>query len=403
MRRISLCSILVLAIGLSFLSSVSFAEETNSVVSANNQFAFDLYSRYKSKEGNIFYSPYSISLALAMTYEGARGETAEEIQAVFHFPQDANMRRESYLDLYQEINKKDKKYKLSTANALWAQENYKFLEDYFNLVEKYYHGKTTNLDFINETEKSRLTINGWVEEKTNNKIKDLIPFGLLSPLTRLVLTNAIYFKGFWLKQFDKKGTKEEEFRVSPNNTISVPMMHLAAQEKPNLNYAETNELQILELPYDGNELSMIILLPKGDDLKAVEGSLNSEKLSEWKKLLRNEKVNVYLPKFKFETKYSMAQDLEDMGMSIAFGGDADFSGMTGEKDLFIGEVIHQAFVDVNEEGTEAAAATAVAGHRGISTPKQTKIFKVDHPFIFIIQDNETGNIIFIGRVSDPTE
>lgn len=339
-----------------------------------------------------------------MTYEGARGKTAEEMQAVFHFPQDVAVLRSSYLEIYQEVNKKDKKYTLSTANALWAQEDYKFLEDYFDLVEKYYGGKTTNLDFINQTEKSRLTINSWVEERTNGKIKDLIPEGILSPLTRLVLTNAIYFKGFWLKQFDKKYTREEDFRVSSDNKIKVQMMRLAGEEA-NFNYAETDKLQILELPYEGNELSMLILLPKEDDLKAVEESLSSEKLSEWKSLLRSEEVNVYLPKFKFETKYFMAQDLSVMGMPTAFGGGADFSGMTGKKDLFISEVIHQAFVDVNEEGTEAAAATAVImlGKAMPSEPKPIKIFKADHPFIFIIQDREESNIIFVGRVSDPTK
>ncbi|MFH0762728.1 MAG: serpin family protein [Candidatus Omnitrophota bacterium] len=409
MKKSLFASLALLVPGLLFLFSIVFAQKSNSVVNANNQFAFDLYSKYKSKDGNIFYSPYSISSALAMTYEGARGKTAEEMQAVFHFPQDASRRRDSFLKIYQQINKKDKKYKLSIANALWAQEDYKFLEDYFNLVGKYYGGKTTNLDFINETEKSRLTINSWVEEQTNNKIKDLIPRGILNSLTRLVLTNAIYFKGFWLKQFDKKDTKEEDFRVSPGNKIKTQMMRLTGEEA-NFNYAETDKLQILELPYEGNDLSMLILLPKEDDLKAMEESLNSEKLSEWKKLLKNEEVNVYLPKFKFETKYFMAQDLKSMGMPTAFslgidfGGEADFSGMTGNKRLNIDQVIHQAFVEVNEEGTEAAAATAVVMTEGLSMlPKPIKIFKADHPFIFIIQDRDTGNILFVGRVSDPTK
>ncbi|MDP2941585.1 MAG: serpin family protein [Candidatus Omnitrophota bacterium] len=398
---------LVLLVGSMSLSSIAFAQDNNSVVNVNNQFAFDLYSKYKSKDGNIFYSPYSISSALAMTYEGARGKTGEEMQAVFLFPQDASMRRDSFLKIYQQINKKDKKYKLSMANALWAQRDYKFLEDYFSLVEKYYGGKTTNLDFVKETEKSRLTINSWVEEQTNYKIKDLIPPGILNSLTRLVLTNAIYFKGFWLKQFDKKDTKEEDFSITPANKIKAKMMYLSDKEA-SFNYAETDKLQIVELPYEGNDLSMLILLPKEDDLKAIEESLNFKKLSEWKSLLQSEVVNISLPKFKFETKYFMAQDLQDMGMPTAFtqgidfGGKADFSGMTGNKDLHIDQVIHQAFVEVNEEGTEAAAATAVVMETGFVSPNPIKIFKADHPFIFIIQDRETGNILFIGRVSDPT-
>lgn len=409
MKRILLGNFSLAVIGLVFLSSIAFAQDNNSVVNANNQFAFDLYSRYKSKGGNIFYSPYSISSTLAMAYEGARGKTAEEMRAVFHFPQDASVRRESFLKIDQQTNKKDKKYKLNIANGLWAQRDYKFLDDYFGMVEKYYGGKVTNLDFANETEKSRLTINDWVKEQTNNKIKDLIPQGVLTPTTRLVLTNAIYFKGFWLKQFDKKYTKEEDFKISPANKIKAQMMHLPAKES-NFNYGETGSLKILELPYEGNALSMLILLPKEDDVGAVEESLNSEKLAEWKNLLRNEKVSVYLPKFKFETKYFMAQGLKEMGMAAAFtagidsGGEADFSGMTGSRKLNIDEVIHQAFVDVNEEGTEAAAATAaMMGFGGIPIPKPIKIFKADHPFIFIIQDRNTGNILFMGRVSDPTK
>lgn len=405
MKRIFFGVFSLLVISLFFLFSLVFAQDTNSVVNANNQFAFDFYSRYKSQNGNIFYSPYSISSALAMTYEGARGKTAEEIQAVFHFPQDDAIRRDSFREIYQQINKQDKEYTLRTANALWAQKDYTFLEDYFNIVDKYYGGKVTNLDFTNKTEESRLTINNWIETQTNNKIKDLIPPGILNPSIRLVLTNAIYFKGFWLKQFDKNDTEEQDFRVTPDNKIKVQMMHLTGEDA-NFNYAETDNLQILELPYEGNELSMIILLPKEDDLKAVEQSLNLENLSQWKELLSNEEVHVYLPKFKFETKYFMAQDLQDMGMPTAFtpgidfGGKADFSGMTGNKRLNIAEVIHQAFVEVNEEGTEAAAATAAVDVESISSPS---LFKANHPFIFIIQQKNTGNILFMGRVSDPTK
>ncbi len=396
-------SLSLLVAGLLFLSPMVFAWDINSVVKANNQFAFELYSRYKSKDGNIFYSPYSLSSAFAMTYEGARGKTAEEIQTVFHFPQDASMHRDSFLKIYQQINKKDKKYKLSTANALWAQKDYKFLDDYFILVDKYYGGKTANLDFAKEAEASRAIINHWVEKQTNDKIKDLIPSGSLSPLTRLVLTNAIYFKGFWLKPFDKKETNKEDFRITPDNKIKVQMMHLNGKEA-NFYYAETDKLQILELPYEGDDISMLILLPKGDDIKGIEESLDSEKLSAWKNSQKREEVIVYLPKFKFETKYFMAHDLNDMGMPTAFKHGADFSGMTGDKRLKIDDVIHQAFVDVNEEGTEAAAATAVImALKAVAVPKSTKIFKADHPFIFLIQDRETENILFVGRVSDPTK
>ncbi len=394
---------MIVLIGVLFISHMAFAQDVSSVVNANNQFTFELYSKYKSNDGNIFFSPYSISSAIAMTYEGARGKTADEIQSVFHFPKDDSLRRESFLKINNLINKKDKKYKLSTANALWAQRDYKFLEEYFKLIKDSYGGKATNLDFINQTEKSRLIINKWVEVKTNDKIKDLIPQGVLDSLTRLVLTNAVYFKGFWFKQFDKKDTRDEDFRVSPGNTIKTPMMHLSGEEAK-FNYGETEKLQILELPYEGNELSMLILLPKGDDLGAAEDSLTTEQLSAWRNILHEEQLEASLPKFKFETKYFMAEDLKKMGMPTAFSSEADFSGMTGKADLYISQVIHQAFVDVNEEGTEAAAATAVVMKlKGIPMPKPIKIFKADHPFIFLIQEKETGNILFLGRVSNPTK
>ncbi len=375
-------------------------EEVNNIVNASNQFAFDLYSKYKSREGNIFFSPFSISTALAMTYEGARGQTAEEMQSVFYFPENDSIRRTEYSKLFYMINRKDKEYNLSTANALWAQKDYQFLDEYFNTVGEYYGGKVTNLDFIKETEKSRQIINNWVENQTNNKIKDLIPSGLLNVMTRLVLTNAIYFKGTWVYQFDKEDTTEMDFKITPSEIIKVPIMYLD-NEDAKFNYVETDDLQILELPYKGEEISMLILLPK-DNIESLEKELNLEGLTEYKNMLQKQEVIIYLPKFTFETKYFMAQDLIEMGMPTAFSSidAADFSGMTGKNDLFISSVIHQAFIDVNEEGTEAAAATAVVMELK-AIPKD--IFLADHPFIFIIQQKDTGNILFLGRVVDPTK
>jgi len=376
-------------------------EGVSDVVNSNNQFAFDLYLRLKDDpehvESNIFFSPYSISVALAMTYEGAKGETAEEIQSVFHFPEDENIRQPSFAKIYNQINKVDKKYELHTANALWAQKDYKFLEEYINTIEKYYVGKVTNVDFIKATEDARITINKWVEEQTNNKIKDLIPAGVLNALTRLVLTNAIYFKGLWIKQFDKKETTEEDFKVSPEKTVKVDMMSIAGEE---FNYHENEELQILELLYEGEDLSMLIILPKENDLKSLEDSFSLKKISELRNSLHEQQVNVYIPKFKFETKYFMVKTLKEMGMPTAFSMDADFSGMDGTKDLFIANVIHQAFIDVNEEGTEAAAATGVVMELKAAMPT---VFRADHPFLFMIQERESGNILFLGRVIDPSQ
>ena len=373
------------------------------VIEANNRFAINLYSQYKSEEGNIFFSPFSISTAMAMVYEGAEGKTAKEIKSVFGFPKYDNSRRNQYSNLLSEINKKDNEYALKTANALWAQQNFQFLDEYLTTVEEYYGGKTTNLDFINESDSSRLIINNWVEDKTNDKIKDLLPEGVIDSLTRLVLTNAIYFKAKWLIQFDADKTSDEYFRVNPDKSIKVPMMQPTSQ-KSTFNYTQNKDLQILEMPYAGEDLSMLILLPLDDDIEALENSFTLEKLTAWKKSLRKRRVNIYIPKFKFETKYFMKNTLSNLGMPTAFTDLADFSGMTGTKDLAISKVIHQAFVEVNEEGTEAAAATGVIMYM-TSFRKQkhpTPVFKADHPFIFIIQQNETGNILFMGRVSNPT-
>jgi len=310
-----------------------------------------------------------------MTYEGARGNTATEMQSTLHFPKDETTRRSSFANIYNQINKKDKEYKLSTANALWAHKDYKFLEEYLTNIEKYYGGKTINLDF-SQSEQARKIINDWVEDQTNNKIKNLIAPGVLNGLTRLVLTNAVYFKGTWLKPFDKKDTKEEDFKISENNVVRVSMMKLTGKEAE-FKYMENDELQAIELPYDGEELSMIIFLPKKE--------LDLTKISEWKNEMVKRRVDVYLPKFTFETKYSLPETLKELGMIDAFS-DADFSGMDGTRNLFISDVIHQAFVEVNEEGTEAAAATAVVMYESaIMKEELIPVFKADHPFAFIIQ------------------
>jgi len=383
------------------------------VVNANNQFAFDLYSKLdESEQGNIFYSPYSISAALAMTYEGAKGQTADEMKSVFHFPED-NILRPNFAAIYNDINEGNNAYELRTGNALWAQYDYAFLEDYTSRVEKYYGGKVANVDFKEETEKSRQTINSFIEEQTNNKIKDLIPKGVLNPLTRLVLTNAIYFKGTWEWEFDKSDTRDQDFKITPNNVVKTPMMYMDP-EKAELNYAELENLQILELPYKGEKISMLILLPKQGEtydhetgeritytysLEDVE--LSSEKLNEYKSQMKETKLDsIYFPKFEFDSKYLMSDTLSALGMSTAFTWPgADFSSMDGTTDLFISEVIHQAFVKVDEKGTEAAAATAVIMEAGSAMP--INVFRADHPFIFIIQEKDTGNILFLGRVTDP--
>jgi serpin B len=382
--------------------SGSTQEGIQEVVNANNQFAFDLYSKLdESEEGNIFYSPYSISAALAMTYEGAKGQTASEMKEVFHFPE-SNVLRPNFAAIYNGINQENSVYELKTGNALWVQQDYPFLGEYTESVEKYYGGKASNVDFIEETEKSRETINSFIEEQTNDKIKDLIPAGVLNSMTRLVLTNAIYFKGTWEWQFDKGDTNEEDFKITPTNIVKTDMMYMKP-DKARFNYADTDELQILELPYKGEKISMLILLPT-ENLESIEPTLTAEKLNEYKSQMEETNLDaIYLPKFEFDSKYFMKDALSALGMPTAFSSNADFSGMTGNKDLFISEVIHQAYVKVDEEGTEAAAATAIVVETTSAGPGDSKIFRADHPFIFIIQEKETGNILFIGRVTDPTK
>lgn len=372
------------------------SEGVAELVKANNQFGLDIYSKVSHEPGNVFISPWSLSSALSMTYEGARGQTADEMKEVMHLP-DAETRQSSFAKLFNDINKKDKEYQLYTANALWAQKEYPFLPEYLDIAERYYGGKATTVDFAGSTEQARVTINKWVEEYTNNKIKDLFEPGVLKPATRLVLTNAIYFKGTWLKQFDKRATQDAEFRISADKTVTVPMMSMHDED---FNYFEDDKLQILEMPYEGKDLSMVVLLPKDNDLKALESALSADKLSEWNQNLRETALDVYIPKFTFETKYSLSDALSAMGMPLAFSEDADFSGMDGSQMLYISSVVHQAFVEVNEEGTEAAAATGVG--MTLEAMPMIKTFRADNPFIFLIQERSSGNILFLGRVVDPS-
>ncbi len=379
----------------------STAEGIQEVVDANNQFAFDLYSKIvESDEGNVFYSPYSIFSALAMTYEGAIGQTAEEMKLVFHFPENSIL-RPNFAAIYNGINQERKNFKLRTGNALWGQEDYRFFEEYIKTVETYYGGKIANVDFVNETEKSRQTINSFIEKQTNDKIKDLIPSGCLNEFTRLVLTNAIYFQGSWEWEFNTDDTNDKNFAITPENVVSTPMMHMEPGDEK-LNYADLGNLQILELPYKGEKISMLILLPT-TNFSSIEPSLTAEKLKEYKNQMQKTCLDdIYLPKFEFDAKYSMRKTLSSLGMPTAFSGTADFSGMTLSEQLCISEVIHQAYIKVDEEGTEAAAATAVIMYTTSYIPPKP-VFNVDHPFIFIIQDQDTGNILFMGRVTDPTK
>ena len=381
-------------------STSSTFKDYSSITSANNQFNLDLYKNLIQKEkSNIFFSPYSIFSAMAMVYEGALGKTAEEIKAVFHFPE-TNILRNNFYELYSKLNQKGKDFELKTVNALWLQKDYPFLSSYLALLEKYYGGKARNLDFVNETEKSRQIINQYIEEETNKKIKNLIPEDSISPMTRLVLTNAIYFKGVWLWNFDEKMTNNEKFFIRPDFSVEVPVMNMRPEEAE-FNYYEDETVQVLELPYKGGKIMMIVVLPRqilsDRDLLSFESSLTEEKLKAYQTKMEKTKLDaIALPKFKLRTNYFLNENLIDLGMPTAFSERADFSKITGKKDFSISTVIHQAFVEVDEKGTEAAATTAV-----MIFDSMGKIFRADHPFLFYILDKETGTILFFGRVVDP--
>ncbi|MHC5075670.1 MAG: serpin family protein, partial [Planctomycetota bacterium] len=379
------------------------------LVEGNNKFALDLYAKLKSEEGNLFFSPYSISTALAMTYAGAKGQTAQQMVDVLHFPTKSKEDKQclsqqqfhcDFGNIIKDMNARgtEDKYELSVANALWGQKGYEFLNDFLKLVKSNYDGGLNEVDFVEATEEARQTINKWVEEKTKDKIKELIKKGVLDSMTRLVLTNAIYFKGNWASQFDEEQTMDAPFNVSASEEIAVPMMN----QKAEFGYMETSDLQVLELPYVDDELSMVIVLPKEKDgIDEVEEQLTEEELAGWMQKLREREIVVFIPKFKMTQEFSLADVLKSMGIVDAFTSAADFSGMNGKRDLFISAVIHKAYVDVNEEGTEAAAATAI-GMRVTAIEEPPPVFRADHPFIFIIRDKVTDSILFLGRVINPT-
>lgn len=357
-----------------------------------NQLTFDLYNKLSTGNGgNLFLSPYSISSALAMVYGGARGETAEEINHTLHYggPDATHPAFSMLRNTLNGIHKKGH-IELNIANSLWPQKDYVFLPDYLAMTAKFYGSEIMPVDFKGNTEGARQKINGWVEEKTNDRIKDIIPQGMLDPLVRLVLANAIYFKGDWASAFKAESTRPAPFMLLNGENINVPMMSQTTDFK----LAHTETLQALELPYEGGDLSMLVLLANQPGKLPV---IDSETLSALE--FNKTEVMVQLPRFRIEFEFELGKPLADMGMSLAFSRQADFSGMDGSRDLYIGAILHKAFVEVNEEGTEAAAATTVS----IRTTSMPQPFIANRPFLFLIRENSTGAVLFIGRMADPSK
>jgi serpin B len=389
------------------------------VAAANNAFAADLYAKLAGAEGNLFFSPNSIEVALAMTMAGARGKTYDEIKTVLHLSMEETIAPDIHggfgaflkdLNAEKGTDGKPRGYQLSVANALWGQKGEPFLPEFLKVLKDNYGAGLSELDFASDSDGARKTINAWVEKATQDKIKDLLKAPLPSRDTKLVLTNAIYFKGTWAEPFKKEATKDAAFHLSPDKDVQAPMMNRTGQ----YGYMEEEMFQGLKLPYVGNELSMVILLPRRvayvfegqttSGLATLEKEATAANLAAWMGKFRKQKVVVSIPKFKTTAEFQLADTLKSMGMVDAFGGAADFSGMNGKKDLFISAVVHKAFVDVNEEGTEAAAATAVVMNRMAAMPAdEPKVFRADHPFLFLIRHEKTGAILFMGRVADPTK
>jgi len=374
------------------------------LVEGNSAFAFELYQALKEEEGNLFYSPYSISLALAMTYAGARGETAEQMADTLQFLLEQDRLHPAFNWLDAELAKRGEGaegkdgegFRLNIVNAIWGQKDYEFLSDFLDVLAENYGAGLRILDFITETEASRLAINQWVSDQTEGRIEDLIPQGEISVGTRLVLTNAIYFNAAWEYPFDEDMTADGPFYLLDGGQVIVPMMkHTEA-----FGYTDGEGYQAVELPYDGGELSMVILLPEAGQFETFEEGLRSRQVSDIISDLRPTEVALTMPQFEFESEFSLKDTLADMGMPIAFSSGADFSGMTGNRELFISAVIHKAFVAVDEAGTEAAAATAVIMNL-TAVPEPPVEVTIDHPFIFLIRDIETGAILFVGRVLNP--
>jgi serine protease inhibitor len=377
------------------------AADRAAVVEGNNAFAFALYGHLQNRNGNLFFSPESISTALAMAYAGARGNTATEMAKTLHFTLPQQHLNPAMGALLSDLNAAHDGYQLTVANALWAQQGYTFLDNFLQLLKTDYGAGLNQVDFKGATEAARLTINRWVEQKTQDKIKDLLQPGTLVPSTRLVLTNAIYFKGDWQTQFDKAQTRDEDFYPTQAQTKKVAFMH----REGSFSYFDGGTFQVLEIPYKSKELSLVVLLPKDRSaLPTLEQSLTASNTQQWlSRVVPFDKVIVALPKFKSTQQFELGATLGAMGMAQAFTGSADFSGMTGKRDLAISEVIHKAYIDVNEEGTEAAAATAV-GMRAMAMRgplEQPPVFRADHPFIFLIRDNRSNSILFMGRMADP--
>jgi len=381
-----------------------FAEmtELKPLIEGNNAFALQLYGKLRSAEGNLIFPPYSISSALAMAYAGAGGETARQMEQGLHFAECKTNLHEQFARLAAvwKAAQAEQDIELHVANSLWPQEKHPFLDAFLDLLKQHYGAVVTALDYPRDPEGARAAINEWVNQNTWQKITEIIGPGMIDSLARMVLVNAIYFKGAWATPFPASRTQPQRFYLDPDRAVVVPFMN----EQDEFNYAENDELQLLVLPYGKKQLHMVLLLPRAKDgLARLEGSLNPTSLAGWIGQLRQTEVRVAMPKFKMACTTTLSETLQSLGMKDAFDVKlADFSGIDGMlHSLYLSAVLDRAFIEVNEEGTEAAAIAAVFGRWVGRLSLEPPEFRADHPFVFLIRDSTTGSILFMGRVSAP--
>jgi len=371
----------------------------NSVADASNHFGLDLYQKLRSQEGNLFLSPYSVDTALLMVEAGAGGQTAAEMQTVLHLPpMPADALDAAVGDLMASLQGDTSKnsYELRVANAIWAQKDFTFLPAYLDLLQTRYGAQANTADFADGAGTAK-SINAWVAKQTNDRIKDLISPGDLHADMRLALIDAIYFKGDWKDPFEKAMTRDAPWHLDNGQTAAKPasMMH----RRGSFDFYQDDRVSALEIPYAGDHLAMLALLPKGS-LDDLETSLNADSLYQIIKQLHADEVDVAFPKFTMRSRFDLTAPLQEMGLKDAFNNDADFSGMDGRHDLAISQVVHAAFVQVDETGTEAAGATGITMRA--TAVMRADSFNADHPFLILIRDVKSGVILFIGRVADPT-
>ncbi len=377
------------------------------LVDGNTAFAFNLYQAVRGSTGNLVCSPYSISLAFAMTYGGARGETAAQVADVLHYTlPDAQFHPAFNLlsldlarrpDQAANVDEKDR-FQLTIANSLWGQDGWPFLPEYLDLLAANYGAGLRLVDFENSPESARRQINNWVSDQTKNRIKDIIPPGMPDPSTRLVLANAIYFKAMWEHEFDADVTNDRPFYLLSGEMVRVPMMSQGHGQT--FSYAAGDGWQAIALPYKGSLTDMVIIVPDAGNFESFESGLTADRYNEIISAMQPEQVILSMPKFTFETSLGLKDSLIGMGMTDAFDPMlADFSGMDGTRLLYVGDVLHKAFIAVDEKGTEAAAATVVL--MMMASMPQGIILEIDRPFFYVIRDVPTGTVLFMGRVLDP--